>query len=184
MLSTANHPTDADLIESAQNGDTSAFGVLVRRYQHSAIRIAAMTLGSATDADDVAQEAFVKAHKALPRFRSGGSFQPWLFQIVVNTARTRQRRMGRQRAVAERKANLEVTVDSDPAELVAAHDESRRMISAINSLRPDDRLILTYRWYDQLSESEIAEALGCRTGTVKSRLSRAMSRLRQELEET
>lgn len=182
MPGTTVHPPDAELIEAAQNGDLGAFGALVRRHQQSAVRIAAVTLGSATDADDVAQEAFVKAHKALSRFRPGASFQPWLFRIVVNTARTRQRRMGRQRAVAERTARLELVVEPDPAEVAARRDDSQRTIAAINRLRPSDRLILTYRWYEQLSEIEIAEALGVRAGTVKSRLNRAMSRLRLELE--
>lgn len=92
--------------------------------------------------------------------------------------------MGRQRAVAERTARLELVVHSDPADEAARRDDSQRTIAAINRLRPADRLILTYRWYEQLSEIEIAEALGVRTGTVKSRLNRAMSRLRLELEQS
>lgn len=144
-----------------------------------------MVLGSAEGADDVAQEAFVKAHSALPRFRNGSPLRPWLFRIVANTARNQQRRAGRQRALAVRAGNLVPARGPLPPDEVAIHQAERaEMIDAINRLKVDDRLILTYRWYEELTEAEIAVALGCRPGTVKSRLHRAMNRLRTELEET
>lgn len=181
MLDSIDERFDAELIERAQAGDLTAFGELVRRHQRAAIRVAAVALGSSTGADDVAQEAFMKAHVALQRFNEGSPFEPWLFRIVTNTARNRMRRLGRQRALAVRSGNLAVIGAPMADEIVTARADSQALIEAINRLRPADRLILVYRWYEELSETEIADALGCRRGTVKSRLSRAMTRLRVEL---
>lgn len=181
MTERIDNRADAELISASQAGDITAFGELVRRHQRAAIRVAALALGSATDADDVAQEAFMKAHAAIDRFTLGAPFRPWLFRIVTNTARNRMRGQGRHRALAIRSGHLAgvgVTMPDDAA--IQRHDREV-VIGAISRLGVDDRLILTYRWYDELSEAEIAEALGCRRGTVKSRLSRAMSRLRAEM---
>lgn len=174
-------PSDAELISAARAGDDAAFGALVRRHQRAAIRVAALALGSATDADDVAQEAFVKAHAALPNFRVEARFEPWLYRIVTNTARNRLRGRRRQRALALRAGNLAAIGGVAPDEIAAGRADREKLVGAINRLRVDDRLILTYRWYDEMTEAEIADALGCRRGTVKSRLSRAMGRLRDEL---
>jgi len=181
MLDSIDERFDAELIERAQAGDLTAFGELVRRHQRAAIRVAAVALGSSTGADDVAQEAFMKAHAALHRFNEGSPFEPWLFRIVTNTARNRMRRIGRQRALAVRSGNLAVIGAPMADEIVTGRADSQALIEAINRLRPADRLILVYRWYEELSETEIADALACRRGTVKSRLSRAMTRLRVEL---
>ena len=173
--------SESDLLAAARAGDLVAYGELVRRHQQAAIRVAAMALGSPIGADDVAQDAFIKAHRALGRFRADASFRPWLFRIVVNTARNRHRSALRHRRLVERAGRRIEPLAPGPDEIAAHRDESREIIAAINRLGPADRLILTYRWYEQLTEREIAEALGCRPGTVKSRLSRAMARLRVEL---
>ncbi len=183
MHAVSHTRSDADLIAAAQAGDRAAFGALVSRYQKPAIRIAAVALGSPTGADDVAQEAFVKAHAALPRFTAGSPFQPWLYRIVTNTAHNTRRHSGRQRALAFRAADLAPAGGLAPED-VAVHSVDRQvLVEAINRLGPDDRLVLTYRWYLDMTESEIAVAMDCRPGTVKSRLSRAMSRLRAQMEE-
>ncbi|MDH4278403.1 MAG: sigma-70 family RNA polymerase sigma factor [Acidimicrobiia bacterium] len=179
--------TDHELIVAAIEGDVASFGRLVGRYQRDALRIAVVALGSSTDADDVAQDAFVKVHRALPGFDLTAPFRPWLYRIVVNTARSRQR-TGRRidnlrlRVSAFDAASSTATADG-PADIAVHLDQRRRLVDAINRLSADDRLILTYRWYEQLSEAEIADALDCPAGTVKSRLSRAMQRLRTELTE-
>ena len=178
--------TDHELIVAAIEGDVASFGVLLRRYQRDAVRIAAVALGSASDADDVAQDAFVKIHRALPGFDLTAPFRPWLYRIVVNTARSRQRTRRRQNDLRLRVAALEpssavVPLDAGPADIAVQLDQRRRLVEAINRLSADDRLILTYRWYEQLSEAEMAEAMACPPGTVKSRLSRAMQRLRAEI---
>jgi RNA polymerase sigma-70 factor (ECF subfamily) len=182
----ASEADDAELIDAARAGDIEAFGALVGRHQAGAVRVAALVLGSADDADDVAQEAFVKAYRALGRFRSGAAFRPWLFKIVTNTARNRLRSDSRHRALTIRSASMSseaamVGADDDAADRLALLADRRRLVEAINRLRVDDRLVLAYRWYDDMSEAEMAEALGCRRGTVKSRLNRAMARLRAEL---
>lgn len=176
------HRPDSELVAAARQGHGAAFGELVRRHQASALRVAAMALGSEVGADDVAQEAFVKAHRALDRFRLEEAFKPWLFRIVVNTARNRQRGAVRQRRLAVRVGRLGSTVEPGPEELATHRVDQAVVIEAINRLRPNDRLILTYRWYEQMTEAEIAGALGVRNGTVKSRLNRAMARLRAELD--
>ncbi len=176
--------TDAELIGAARDGDPAAFGALVARHQRTAVRIAAVALGSADGADDVAQDAFVKAHRALGRFRPGSPFEPWLFRIVTNTARNRLRRERRQAELALRATQTAAVEDAAPDDVAAHLADRGELLSAINKLSVDDRLILTYRWYHELGEAEIATALGCRRGTVKSRLSRAMDRLRRELEES
>ena len=182
MVTRLDDRTDAELIGAARAGDPAAFGALVARHQRSAIRIAAVALGSADDADDVAQEAFVKAHRALGRFRIGAAFEPWLFRIVTNTARNRLRRDRRQAHLALRVAHQGQLDDAGPDDVASHLADRSRLIAAINRLNSDDRLILTYRWYHELGEAEIATALGCRRGTVKSRLSRALARLRTEME--
>lgn len=182
MLTRLDERSDAELIGAAKAGDPAAFGALVARHQRSAVRIAAVALGSADGADEVAQDAFVKAHRALGLFRTGAPFEPWLFRIVTNTARNLLRRERRQAGLALRSAQL-ATVDELAPDEIASHRADRtRLLEAINRLNADDRLILTYRWYHELGEAEIARALGCPRGTVKSRLSRALSRLRNELD--
>lgn len=161
--------TDAELITATQEGERDAFGELVRRHQRAAVRIAAVALGSATDADDVAQEAFVKAHAALPRFRPGAAFEPWFLRIVANTARNGLRSGSRRHHLALRAANLAVVGGPEPDEIAAHNADRERLIEALNRLRADDRLILTYRWLEELTGPEIAEALGCRPGTVMGR---------------
>lgn len=179
--------TDHELIVGAIEGDVASFGRLVGRYQRDALRIAAVALGSPTDADDVAQDAFVKVHRALPGFDLTAPFRPWLYRIVVNTARSRRRSGRRQHDLRLRVAATEpapaAKSPDGPADIAVHLDQRRQLVEAINRLSADDRLILTYRWYEQLSEAEMAEALDCPAGTVKSRLSRAMRRLRAELTE-
>lgn len=179
-MSTAS---DNELIRWSQAGDHDAFGALVRKHQRAALRIATVTLGSATDAPDVTQEAFVKAYGAIGRFRNNERFEPWLFRIVANTAKNHRRSSQRRGALVTRAAAVATVPESEPGDLAIRHQESERLVAALNTLSYQDRLILTYRWYSELTETEIAQALSCRRGTVKSRLSRAMSRLRIAMEE-
>jgi len=175
--------SDQELIAATKNGDARAFGSLVRRHQQAAVRIAAVALGSADGAEDVTQDAFVKVHRSIGRFRQDQPFEPWLYRIVTNTARNRIRTESRQRKLRLRSAALAVVDDSGPAETAAHLADRHRLLDAINRLPTADRLVLTYRWYAELSEAEIATAMDCRRGTVKSRLNRAMNRLRAELED-
>jgi RNA polymerase sigma factor (sigma-70 family) len=174
---------DEDLVGRARDGDVEAYAILIQRYQPLVVGLAALVMRNSADADDVAQEAFLKAYYALDRFRPGASFKAWLVRIVVNEARNTgaaaKRRVelhGRFREVASR------TPASVSAEETALANEQRSaLLAALDRLRDDDRAVLVFRYVFDLSEAEMAEALGCSPGTVKSRLSRALARLRGDL---
>ena len=174
-------PGESALVERARRGDQDAYGELVTRYQPLAARVAYVITASAADADDVAQDAFVKAYYALDRFREGAPFRPWLLRIVANEAKNRKVSAGRRPTVelsaAADRASGETALS--PEDAAVAADLRAGLVAAINRLRPDDRLVLAYRFFFDLSESEMADALGVARGTVKSRLSRAMERLRE-----
>lgn len=178
--------SDSRLVELARQGDAGAFGQLVQRYQEIAFRVAYLIAGDAHDAEDIAQDAFVKAYAALARFRAEAPFRPWLLQIVANEARNRRRSAGRRAHLALRAAEEQRNAASGDAapspETAALADEQRRLLlDALDSLRDEDRQAIAYRYFLDLSEAEMAEALGCARGTVKSRLSRALGRLREQL---
>jgi RNA polymerase sigma factor (sigma-70 family) len=175
---------EAALVERARRGDAAAYEALVRAHQDIAFRTACLFAGSAADAEEAAQEAFVKAWRALPRFRSGAPFRPWLLAIVGNEARNRRRAAGRRAGVALRAAHERPSGDAAPSPEAAlfAGGERRALLAALSALDERDRAVIACRFLLDLSERETAEALGCRPGTVKSRLSRALGRMRGELE--
>ena len=169
------------LVDLARGGDAAAFAELVTRHQVLATRVARVAAPSA-DLDDVVQEAFVKAWLALPRFRPGATFRPWLCAIVANEARNRARSAGRREALALRSATPGPS-PVDPADAALDRETGETLVAAMNRLSAADRLVIAYRWLFELSEAEMAEALDVAPGTVKSRLSRAMTRLRTILAE-
>ncbi len=178
--------SDSRLVEQARQGNAGAFGQLVQRYQDVAFRVAYLIAGDAQDAEDIAQDAFIKAHAALARFRTEAPFRPWLLQIVANEARNRRRSAGRRAHLALRAAADQRNAASGDAapspETAALADEQRRvLLDALDTLRDEDRQAIAYRYFLDLSEAEMADALGCARGTVKSRLSRALVRLREQL---
>ncbi len=176
---------DASLVERARKGDRDAFGELVRRHQRGALRLAVGLCGSTDEAQDVVQEGFVKAYQALDRFRAEASFRPWVMTIVANEARNRRRSTIRRAALAERAADRGLTVaaadSADPVVLTMTAMELAGVVQAVNRLGEADRSVIACRYFAQLSEAETAVVLGCRPGTVKSRTSRALVRLRDEL---
>jgi RNA polymerase sigma factor (sigma-70 family) len=178
----AVHIEDAELIARARGGDVVAYEGIVRRYQDVAVRTAHLICPE-TDADDAVQEAFLKAFDALPRFRDGAPLRPWLLRIVANEARNRRRSAGRRQGLALRAADA-VAPDAaspGPEVIVVAAEQRRELLAALGSLRDDDREVLGARFLLDLSEAETAEALGLPRGTVKSRTSRALGRLRLAL---
>jgi len=174
---------DIALVERARNGDVNAYEALVQQYQQLAFRVAYQVTGDAADAEDAAQEGFVNAYYALGRFRPGAPFKPWLCRIVANEARNRRLAAHRRTALAERALVAQPSGDSAQSPEAAAEAEEFRstLVATLRRLRDDDRLILAYRLFFDLSEAEMAEALHCPKGTVKSRLSRALARLRAAL---
>jgi RNA polymerase sigma factor (sigma-70 family) len=172
---------DAELVRRAQRGEVDAYEELVRRYQGIAQRTAHLIAGGSADAEDAAQTAFVKAYYALGRFEADRPFRPWLLRIVANEAKNRRRWLNRR-------ATLELSEDqeaaAEPAERAspeaAALEWERRqvLLGAVNRLRHEDREVIACRYFLELTEVETAEVLGVAQGTVKSRLSRALVRLR------
>ena len=137
-------------------------------------------------AEDAAQEAFIKAFYGLRRFRAGAAFRPWLLEIVANQARNQRRAGGRYDAVVLRAITAERSQTAShettsPEASVLASEHRQTVLAALGNLRDEDRLVVAYRFFLELSEAEMAAALGCARGTVKSRLSRALERLRHAL---
>lgn len=162
----------------------AAYETLVRRYQDVALRTAHLVAPEA-DAADAAQDAFIKAYAALSRFRDGAPFRPWLLRIVANESRNRRRS-------ADRRANLAVRAGAigtgdaaaaSPEAEVLAGERRDTLLRALGRLRDEDREVIGARFLLELSEAETAESLGLPTGTVKSRTSRALGRLRAALVE-
>jgi RNA polymerase sigma factor (sigma-70 family) len=179
------HPLDdmeSGLVERARRGDIRAYEELVRRYQDVAFRLAYTILGSAEEAEDAAQEGFVRAYHALGRFRRGAPVRPWLLTIVANAARTRRATSARRPTLTLQAVATAADDSARSPESVALVAEQRlELLNAVNALRDDDQRVIAYRYFLDLSEAEMAQLLGCARGTVKSRLSRALTRLRQQL---
>jgi RNA polymerase sigma factor (sigma-70 family) len=174
---------DAELIERARKGEVMAYEELVRRYQDVAVRTAHI-ISPDGDAEDAAQEAFVKAYAALARFRIDAPFRPWLLRIVANEARNRRRSAGRRAGLVLRAAEDRRPDDAAPSpeSAVLAGETREMLLAAVNALRDEDREVIGARYFLELSEIETAEALGIPRGTVKSRLSRALGRLREQVD--
>jgi RNA polymerase sigma-70 factor (ECF subfamily) len=176
-------PDEAELVSRARRGDGDAYAALVAAHQEMTFRTAYLVLGDAAEAEDAAQEAFVRAYRALDRFRDGEPFRPWVLRIAVNAARNRRRAAGRRAGLRLRvEANAVGDASAPSAEsAVVAAEQRRRLVDAVNELSPDDRLVIGARYFLDLPEAEIAAMAGVARGTVKSRLSRARARLAQRL---
>jgi len=171
-------------VERARRGDLEAWETLVRTYQGIAFRTAYLLAGNAADAEEAAQDGFVKAHRALGRFRRGAELRPWLLRIVANGARNRRRSAGRRERLALRAFEENRPGDAVPSPEAAllAREGQQRLLEALERLPDDHRDAIACRYLLELSEEETAAALGIRRGTVKSRLARALARLRESLE--
>jgi RNA polymerase sigma factor (sigma-70 family) len=166
---------DTELVRRARSGDREAYGMLIRRHQEVAFRTAYAVCGDAAEAEDATQEAFIKAHRALWRFRAGAPFRPWLLRIAANEARNRRRSAGRREHLATMAAHAISTPD-------APEFSAGELSAALQRLDAPHREVVLLRHVLELSEAETAAALRCRPGTVKSRLSRALTRMREELD--
>ena len=170
---------EANLIQQARRGDAAAWESLVRQHQEAAFRLAYLLLGDAHEAEDVAQEAFVRAFLALDRFDRERPFKPWLLQITRNLAKNRLRSLSRYWAMARRWWQ-----EQDPV-AEAAHlrqSESVLLWQAVQQLRPKAQEVIYLRYFLEMSEAETAVALAVPAGTVKSRLHRALQQLKRVIE--
>jgi RNA polymerase sigma-70 factor (ECF subfamily) len=175
---------EIELVGLAQSGDSAAYQTLVEEHQTIAFRTAYLITGSAADAEDAVQEGFVKAFYALGRFRPDAPFRPWVLRIVANEARNRRRSAGRRERLALRAAEDPLSGGAVPSPEAALLESEERaeLLAAVDGLREEDRLVIACRYFLELSEEETAAALDWRRGTVKSRLSRALERLRARME--
>ena len=175
---------ETDLLRAAQGGDPAAFGELVRRHQRAIYRVAYALTRDAGDADDLAQETFVRAWQAIGRFRVGEPLHPWLARIATNLAFSLFRRRKRRPETPLEpllEAGHQWGVEDDPAERVERDERERNLEAAFAGLKAEHRAVLALRVVEEQSYEEIAKTLGVPVGTVMSRLSRARAELRARL---
>jgi RNA polymerase sigma-70 factor (ECF subfamily) len=174
---------EPELIRHARLGENLAWIRLVRQHQEPLFRFAYLLLGDPDEAEDVAQETFIRAYRALERFDAQRPLRPWLLRIASNLASNRRRSLGRyftalQRAFQEEKpAQSSVEHQSDQA------GKARKVWQAVRQLKPADAQVIYLRYFLELSTEETAQAMNVPEGTVKSRLHRANGRLRRVIEQ-
>ena len=181
--------SDLELVRRAQRGERGAFDLLVLRYQHKVIKLVARLLRDPAEAEDVAQEAFVKAYRALASFRGDSAFYTWLYRIAVNTARNAM--ASRQRRPLDYEAELSDSEQSnvetrlrhtDTPEASVLSEEIRETVNrAVSDLPEDLRTAIILREVEGLSYEEIAAAMDCPVGTVRSRIFRAREAIDRSL---
>jgi len=173
---------DDEVVARIRGGDPASYGTLVDRYTPLAHRTAYL-LGAGHEAEDVVQEAFVKAFRALPSFRGGASFRAWLLRIVANETHNLVRSPRRRAATELRATRLELVRDDDPAVQAMTDAAGAALLDAVRALPEKNRAVVICRYFLDLTEGETAEVLGCPRGSVKSRAHRAFARLRELLAE-
>ena len=180
---------DQQLVQRVQKGDRSAFDLLVLKYQHRVLKLVGRFVSNPAEAEDVAQDAFLKAYRALPSFRGESAFYTWLYRIAINTAKNSLVAM-RRRPVDfdldlqdpdqfDRHAKLK---EVDTPERVLLTEEIRQVVQGAMEQLPEDlRTAIVLRELDGLSYEEIAEAMDCPVGTVRSRIFRAREAIDKRL---
>jgi RNA polymerase sigma-70 factor (ECF subfamily) len=172
---------DQELVARVQRGDKRAFDLLVKKYQHKVFSLISRLVRDPADIADVAQEAFIKAYRALPNFRGDSAFYTWLYRIAVNTAKNHLVAQGRRppdsdidAGEAEQYNGADALRDMGSPERMALRDElKQRVFESIHQLPEDLRSAITLREMEGMSYEEIAEVLDCPVGTVRSRIFRA-----------
>ncbi len=173
--------TDKELVKRVQQGDKKSFDLLVLKYQNRIIKLVSRYVREPSDAMDIAQEAFLKAYRALPNFRGDSAFYTWLYRIAINTAKNHIVSLSRrppeahlENADGESIALEELQKDIDnPEHLLLADEIKQTILTAMNKLPEDLRVAITLREVEGLTYEEIAEAMDCPIGTVRSRIFRA-----------
>ena len=178
--------SDEELVEACQAGEASAFDVLVARWEDKIRGAAYRFLGSEEEARDVAQEAFLKAYRALGGFKREARFSSWLYQIATNLCRDRLRRRRTRAAVSleELEETGPVIVETRPGahELLLQSDLARAVRRAVHALPEEQRVVVILKEYQGLTFLEIAQSLDLPVSTVKTRLYRGLGQLRLRLE--
>ena len=186
---TSNKAADQLLVERVQNGDKKAFDVLVLKYQQKVANLISRYIRDPSEVLDVTQEAFIKAYRALPKFRGESAFYTWLYRVAINTAKNhlaaQSRRPPQDDIEAETAEQLDMGTrlkENATPEHLAMQDEIARTIkSALEALPEELRTALSLREFEGLSYEEIAEAMDCPIGTVRSRIFRAREAIDNKL---
>jgi RNA polymerase sigma-70 factor, ECF subfamily len=181
--------SDARLVEMVQKGDRAAFNLLVQKYQHRVLKLVMRYVRDPAEAEDIAQEAFIKAYRALPSFRGDSAFYTWLYRIAANTAKNVL--SSSRRKLVDYDMDLQdpedyaaqvLLKDSDTPEGMLLTEEIRQAVTEAMQQLPDDlREAITLRELEGLSYEEIAEVMGCPIGTVRSRIFRAREAIDKRL---
>ncbi len=172
---------EQQLIERARRGDMAAYEALVQQYETLAFRAAYLITRDDGEAADAAQEAFLRAYRALGSFRPGAPFRPWLLRIVTNLALNRLQANRRRLNMTERYTR-QVLVETGHVSidgLVLQRDQRQRLLQAVGRLNPDQQALISLRYFLELPEAEVAATLKIPIGTVKSRLHRTLAKLRE-----
>jgi RNA polymerase sigma-70 factor (ECF subfamily) len=183
---------DLGLVQRVQRGDKSAFDLLVRKYQHKVIKLVTRYMRDPADAEDVAQEAFIKAYRALPQFRGDSAFYTWLYRIAINTAKNAI--VSRDRSPVDFDLDMQNIEESNsmqarladpetPLSLLQTEEIRTTVNQAIEALPEDLRTAIVLRELEGLSYEEIAQAMECPVGTVRSRIFRAREAIDRRLSE-
>ena len=169
-----------NLIAQAQRGDEAAWETLVREHQEAAFRLAYLILGDPAAAEDAAQDAFIRAYRAIGRFDASRPLRPWLLSITANLARNRIRSAARYLGALQRLVRMQPAgVAGDPGPQANNLELSTTLWQAVRRLGQADQEVIYFRYFLAMSESETAQGINVRPGTVKSRLHRALRRLRE-----
>lgn len=169
---------ETDLVSRARGGDETAWVALVLEHQEPVFRLAYLLLRDAPDAEDVAQETFIRAFRALGSFDVDRPLRPWLLRIAANLSHNRRRSIGRYVQALRRMVQSAPEPVAHIAERSSQQWEAQTLWEAVRRLNPAEQEVVYMRYFLDLSEAEMAGALEVAPGTVKSRLHRAMSRLR------
>ena len=186
----ADRQADYALVQRVQRGDKRAFDLLVLKYQHKLMKLISRYVRDTAEVQDVAQEAFIKAYRALPRFRGDSAFYTWLYRIAINTAKNHLVSQSRRPPDSDIDMpdaeqfldRAELREIATPERLLLRDEIQRTVIEAIDALPPDLRTAVTLRELEGLSYEEIAEAMDCPIGTVRSRIFRAREAINKRLD--
>lgn len=185
-----SHDVDKDLVRQVQQGNKRAFDLLVLKYQRRIMRLLARMISDPAEVEDVAQETFIKAYRALPQFRGDSNFYTWLYRIAINSARNWQVANGRRPLLLNEYQNedgetfsaLDTLTDiNTPESELVSRQVARAVKTAINELAPELRTAILLREIEGLSYEDIAQTMDCPIGTVRSRIFRAREAIAEKL---
>ncbi|MDH4180108.1 MAG: RNA polymerase sigma factor [Armatimonadota bacterium] len=175
-------PDTVRLAEAAAAGDAEAFDLLMKRYGDHVFRLALRMLGNREDAEDIQQEAFVRAYRKLHTFRGDGSFGNWIYAVTVRLCLSRKRRSAAKRVEVRKPPGVLRDGDHDPQERLAAAEAAARVQQTLDRLSAPDRLLILLKYVEDLSHEEIARILRCSVQSSRSRLARAKRLFREQYE--